>query len=76
MGQVYSKTLINIGAAQPSSPAQDLFSTRATEDFKTTSVRWRPTAIDWELWSHVRDYTAKEPLDDAFFELSQSRLAE
>lgn len=44
MAQVYSNTVTNIGAAQASSPAQGLFSTRATENFKTSNVRWRPTA--------------------------------
>ena len=76
MGQVYSNTVINIGAAQASSPAQGLFSTRGTENFKTINVRWRPTAIDKEATYSLRHRTFSEALDDAFYESSQSRLAE
>ena len=76
MGQVYSNTIINIGAAQASNPAEGLFSTRGTEDFKTISVRWRPTEIDEEDSYSLRHRTSSEPLENAFFELRQSRLAE
>ena len=76
MSQVYSNSVINIGAAQASSPAQGLFSTRGTEDFKKISLRWRPTADDEEVSYSLRHRTATEPLDNAFYELSESRLAE
>ena len=76
MGQVYSNTLINIGAAHASSPAQGLFLTRGTEDFKKISVRWRPKEIDEEASYSLMHRTVTEPLDHAFFELSQSRLVE
>ena len=74
MGQVYSNTLINIGAAQATNPAHGLFSTRGTEHFKTTIVRWRSTAINEASYS-LRHNTVTEPLDNSFFELSQSQLA-
>ena len=76
MGQVYSNTVIHIGAAQASNPAQGLFSTRGTEDFKTISVRWRPMEIDREASYSLMHRSVPEPLDEAFYELGQSRLAE
>ena len=75
MGQVYSNTVINIGAAQASSPALGLFSTRGTEDFKAISLRWRPREIDEEASYSLRLRTVTEPLDHAFFELAQSQMA-
>ena len=76
MSQVYSNTVINIGAAKASSPAQGLFSTRVTEDFKTISVRWRPKEVDEEASYSLKHRTVSGALDNAFHELRQSRLAE
>lgn len=49
MGQVYSNTVINIGAAQASIPVQGLLPTRSAEHLKTINVRWRPTATDKKM---------------------------
>ena len=42
MGQVYSNSLINIGAAQASGPDEGLFSVRSTKDIKRVAIEWRP----------------------------------
>ena len=75
MGQVYSNSLINIGAAQASGPGHGFFSPRNTQDLKKVAVQWRPFARDEEEFYYVTVPGIEFSFDQVWHRLHGSPLA-
>lgn len=75
MDQVYSNSLLSIGAATAMNQFQGLFSSKNGGDFSSVHVQWRPNLSDKKTWYRMWKDTSKCPLKVAFSGLNKSQLS-
>ncbi|KAF5009206.1 hypothetical protein FDECE_4571 [Fusarium decemcellulare] len=73
MGEVYSRSFINIGSARSTSPYDGLYHTREPSGSHSLFMSWKPTR-EWQSTRFQLRWGVKKPMENALSDLSQAAL--